>query len=909
MKKSIHLVATLTVAMSLTILATNTDAEAGTQTLIDLKVRYDSAADQADVSWYPTSADSILNFEVRCYSQGGEAIHTQTLPVQQRSVKLSNISSSEVAEIEVRALGPDGSVLRASPRERIIAPAVAAQALAAQVVSGLGLSLVQVDSSQFPFIYLTVRATLDGLPIDTLRTENFSVTEDERPQTDLFDVTPPQTGGGVRLADVVFLIDTSGSMDPEIAGVRDNVRVFADALATSGIDYRLGLIQFGQTASSGAPRIIGGGLTADKETFKNWVAGLVASGGTEPGFAAIRLAIAGFNFRPGAQKVFVLITDEDSDDRDKTSTTNLILANQVTVHTAVDCAVGTSNSDYCDATSVRGISEGLALPVTGPYDAVLDAIASHVANTYIVRYRTDNLTLDGIERQGVCMATDNSLVASVAFSYIPGGAPAIERTAETLALHLQPLLVGSSPTIAVRATDAATPFVQGVTLFVRTTGSAAGYTSINMTAQGNDVYSAAVPANLVNNPGIDYYIRATDGQVTSSDPSTDPDSFPYQLAVLPNVAPEITHTPPSSWPPGQDLSLEVRVADNTHSIGSITVVYRTLGQLLWTEVQKIYTVPQPTDVTETLVIPGSAVSTPAIQYYIVATDDLGVSRFAPEGGADNPYEVTVDGVLTCPTVTGISPTSGSVGTIVTITGTDLAGVTDVKFSTAVPAIFTVDSDTQISATVPDSALTGPITLTKVPCTPVQTANFTIFVLSFVHPFEPWIKSGYGFRDDWECDCAGKPFKHVGFDAGTSLSGAPVNTEVRASADGEVKFTGVIPGGWAEAVVLEHDLDGNPNTTDDRVTTLYEHVTTLVSENDKVKQGVVIAKVAKLANKRKSHLHFGFRRGAFVEAQASDYIRGALPQTAECRPCWSKHVEGGLPVFPESWEDPQTIFSP
>ncbi|CAO0837954.1 IPT/TIG domain-containing protein OS=Streptomyces microflavus OX=1919 GN=Smic_87380 PE=4 SV=1 [Streptomyces microflavus] len=55
-----------------------------------------------------------------------------------------------------------------------------------------------------------------------------------------------------------------------------------------------------------------------------------------------------------------------------------------------------------------------------------------------------------------------------------------------------------------------------------------------------------------------------------------------------------------------------------------------------------------------------------------------------------------------PVVTGISPSSGPTagGTAVTITGTDLTGATAVAFGSDPAASFTVDSDTQITATTP-----------------------------------------------------------------------------------------------------------------------------------------------------------------------------------------------------------------
>lgn len=58
-----------------------------------------------------------------------------------------------------------------------------------------------------------------------------------------------------------------------------------------------------------------------------------------------------------------------------------------------------------------------------------------------------------------------------------------------------------------------------------------------------------------------------------------------------------------------------------------------------------------------------------------------------------------------PTVTGLNPTSGPIGTTVTITGTNFTGATSVTFG-GVSASFTVVSSTQITATVPAGTPSG-----------------------------------------------------------------------------------------------------------------------------------------------------------------------------------------------------------
>ncbi|MDW8217865.1 MAG: FG-GAP-like repeat-containing protein, partial [Acidobacteriota bacterium] len=97
-----------------------------------------------------------------------------------------------------------------------------------------------------------------------------------------------------------------------------------------------------------------------------------------------------------------------------------------------------------------------------------------------------------------------------------------------------------------------------------------------------------------------------------------------------------------------------------------------------------------------------------------------VTAIVPTGATTGPIAVTTPGgtatsqapfvVIPSLSITSFTPTSGSVGTVVTITGTNFANVTRVTFN-GVSATFTVNSPTQITATVPTGATTGPIAVT------------------------------------------------------------------------------------------------------------------------------------------------------------------------------------------------------
>ena len=78
-----------------------------------------------------------------------------------------------------------------------------------------------------------------------------------------------------------------------------------------------------------------------------------------------------------------------------------------------------------------------------------------------------------------------------------------------------------------------------------------------------------------------------------------------------------------------------------------------------------------------------------------------------------------------PVITSFTPTSGPVGTGITITGTNLGGVTAVRFNGVVASVFSGVSATSVTATVPAGASTGPISLTTANGTAVSSSNFTV----------------------------------------------------------------------------------------------------------------------------------------------------------------------------------------
>jgi len=78
-----------------------------------------------------------------------------------------------------------------------------------------------------------------------------------------------------------------------------------------------------------------------------------------------------------------------------------------------------------------------------------------------------------------------------------------------------------------------------------------------------------------------------------------------------------------------------------------------------------------------------------------------------------------------PHIGDFTPTSGAVGTLVTINGTGFNQTIAVDFAKAVSATFTVVSDIEITATVPTGAKTGPITVKTKSGMTTSSQTFTV----------------------------------------------------------------------------------------------------------------------------------------------------------------------------------------
>jgi uncharacterized repeat protein (TIGR03803 family) len=110
-----------------------------------------------------------------------------------------------------------------------------------------------------------------------------------------------------------------------------------------------------------------------------------------------------------------------------------------------------------------------------------------------------------------------------------------------------------------------------------------------------------------------------------------------------------------------------------------------------------------------------------------------IKTTVPSGATTGTVKVTTPhGVLTSnktfrvtPQILSFSPPSGPVGTTVTITGVSLTQTSKVTFGAVKATVFSVISDTQVTAAVPTGAVTGKIGVTTPGGTALSATSFTV----------------------------------------------------------------------------------------------------------------------------------------------------------------------------------------
>jgi hypothetical protein len=134
----------------------------------------------------------------------------------------------------------------------------------------------------------------------------------------------------------------------------------------------------------------------------------------------------------------------------------------------------------------------------------------------------------------------------------------------------------------------------------------------------------------------------------------------------------------------------------------------------------------------------SAISGNGTYSFAIKTSSSDLVTYSSKEGPADPELILETGGSSSPppSISSFSPTSGTVGSAVTITGFNFIGVSSVKFNGVTASGFVIDSDSQIRVNVPAGAASGKISLTNATGTATSSTDFTVLAPPTIASFTP-----------------------------------------------------------------------------------------------------------------------------------------------------------------------------
>ncbi len=258
------------------------------------------------------------------------------------------------------------------------------------------LTIQSVDISKFPTIKILVEAMNKlGEPIDSLSPDNVYIFENgERKKIISVEKIPAAEKVAV---DFVFVVDKTGSMQPNIDAVKNNVISFTQRLVKRGIDYRIGLILFSDEVEKVYQP------TNNVYDFLDWISTVKAYGGGDEKENALEALVSAskLNYRKEASKVIILITDapfhqkgeqgDGTTNQDINSIIQLMQKHQMRLFAIVP-------EKLTQYETIAKSTRGNWFDLDYPFSTVLDNFSNQLTNLYYVTYLSNKSEIpDSIE--------------------------------------------------------------------------------------------------------------------------------------------------------------------------------------------------------------------------------------------------------------------------------------------------------------------------------------------------------------------------------------------------------------------------------------------------------------------------------------------------------------------------------
>ncbi|MEO6094798.1 MAG: vWA domain-containing protein [Fibrobacteria bacterium] len=232
-------------------------------------------------------------------------------------------------------------------------------------------------------LLFNTRQTQTGQPVFNLGIENLVLKENGKIIND-FSVDKDTTGGASQL-DIVFILDVTGSMGEEIAGVKNNIMQFGDNLTKQGVDFQLGMVTFLDEVETIYP------MTSDIQEFKNKVGAQYAHGGGDGPENSLDALNKGssMQFRSKSKVLFIWITDAEYHQSDAvtSSTAPKVLQTLLEKDIQVFC-IGTPSLEGQYYSPIYQPTGGRFYDINGNFqDILLDIAGTRYSRNLMLTYK------------------------------------------------------------------------------------------------------------------------------------------------------------------------------------------------------------------------------------------------------------------------------------------------------------------------------------------------------------------------------------------------------------------------------------------------------------------------------------------------------------------------------------------
>ncbi|MBR5515622.1 MAG: S-layer homology domain-containing protein, partial [Clostridia bacterium] len=216
------------------------------------------------------------------------------------------------------------------------------------------------------------------------------VAKTESASADTEKVTTRAASGAMAQADIVFVIDTTGSMGDEIYNVKENVQYFVDVLREKGISAGLALIDYQDLEADGydSTRVHKNGSSNwfyDVDAYKAAIAELEPGwGGDTPECAVDALETARLlDMRASAGKIFILITDADYKVDNRYGIPSMAAEIELLKNAGVTCAVVSPSYEMDTYYDLYNETDGIWADIYGDFYSELMTLADKIGTDIV----------------------------------------------------------------------------------------------------------------------------------------------------------------------------------------------------------------------------------------------------------------------------------------------------------------------------------------------------------------------------------------------------------------------------------------------------------------------------------------------------------------------------------------------